>query len=208
MAEAAYAENDAKDSAMGNKRKRTSLDHVGPARTFPRTANMTGENPEMGQFNTSDMTDTDFTAALTQHNNGEAHQNGGGIASAATDTAAAALTAYGNMTVPQPTEMSFANQPTQGASDSFMGQNSEYDPLGQNQQSAGDQSPSGPGSANKPAVGSDEWHKVRRDNHKEGKSGPFANYVPQKDKAARRKEANAKHVFGLRLTPYSFVGIN
>ncbi|KAK3066326.1 hypothetical protein LTS18_001815 [Coniosporium uncinatum] len=130
---------------------------------------MTGENADMGQFNAGEMTDTDFSNALTQHNNGDAHPNGGGNASAATDTAAAALTAYGNMTVPQPTEMSFANQPTQGTSDSFnMGQNSDFglDALG-NQQSAGDQSPSGPGSANKPAVGSEEWHKVRRDNHKE-----------------------------------------
>jgi len=197
MAEAAFAENDAKDNTMGNKRKRTSLDQ-GPARSFPRTANMSGESSDIGQFNAGEMTDTDFSNALTQHNHGDAHPNGGGNASAATDTAAAALTAYGNMTVPQPTEMSFANQPTQGTADSFnMGQNSDFglDALG-NQQSAGDQSPSGPGSANKPAVGSDEWHKVRRDNHKEGKSGSLANHLPQEDKEARRKEANAKHVFG------------
>ena len=31
-------------------------------------------------------------------------------------------------------------------------------------------SPSATPSANKPAVGTDEWHKVRRDNHKEGES--------------------------------------
>ncbi|KAF1990912.1 hypothetical protein K402DRAFT_316564, partial [Aulographum hederae CBS 113979] len=33
--------------------------------------------------------------------------------------------------------------------------------------------PSGGGSASKPQVGSEEWHKVRRDNHKEGKESPM-----------------------------------
>lgn len=77
-------------------------------------------------------------------------------------TAAAALGVYPGMTVPQPTDISFATQPSDGDrnQDSFL----------DNSQQAGDSfmegsTPSGRGS--KPAVGSDEWHKVRKDNHKE-----------------------------------------
>jgi len=84
-------------------------------------------------------------------------------------TAAAALGVYPGMTVPQPTDISFATQPSDGDrnQDSFL----------DNSHQGGDSfmegsTPSGRGS--KPAVGSDEWHKVRKDNHKEGTS----NYLP------------------------------
>lgn len=108
----------------------------------------------------------------------------------ATDTATAALAQYHTMTVPQPTEHSFMQ--TAGGGDSGEGQGSSggdgdlqrtnsYDGgqftlseaikdaenrVQSNGAAAGESSPP---SASKPAVGSEEWHKVRRDNHKEGK---------------------------------------
>ena len=77
--------------------------------------------------------------------------------------AAAALAGGYTMTIPQATEASFATQGSDDRGDaSFM----------DSSQVGGDsfmdsQTPSGR-SGNKPAVGSDEWHKVRKDNHKEG----------------------------------------
>jgi len=49
-----------------------------------------------------------------------------------------------------------------------MGEHQDYglDALKENQQSATQSSPTT--SSSKPAVGSEEWHKQRRDNHKEG----------------------------------------
>jgi hypothetical protein len=86
----------------------------------------------------------------------------------ASSTAAAALAGiYPTMTIPQPTDVSFASQ----ASDNDRNQDSSFM---DNSQQGGDgfmeaSTPSARGSGSKPAVGSDEWHKVRKDNHKEGK---------------------------------------
>ena len=115
-----------------------------------------------------------------------------GAGSSASDTAAAALVQYHTMTVPQPTEHTFMqNHPAeiegqpqvstlvdptsaQQRTTSFVdfdtvtikvapdAQNDEVSPI------TGD--PLNPNAA-KPAVGTDEWHKVRKDNHKEGESG-------------------------------------
>jgi hypothetical protein len=82
------------------------------------------------------------------------------------------------MSVPQPTENTFMHQPTEGG-DRISGTPVDQTPV-QRSGSFGDMEVSGPnGDAssplpghnipNKPTVGSDEWHKVRRDNHKEGK---------------------------------------
>lgn len=118
-------------------------------------------------------------------------QQASGNGQNASDTATAALAQYHTMTVPQPTENSFMTQTSDGGErpssssfnaggDSGMQQRSttfsEFDPLGTPQQghSAINGDPSSPGldaitpGGSKPAVGSDEWHKVRRDNHKEG----------------------------------------
>lgn len=81
----------------------------------------------------------------------------------ASSTAAAALAGiYPTMTIPQPTDVSFA---TQGSGDQ------NQDSFMDNSQQGDDSflqnaTPSRPSS--KPAVGSEEWHKVRKDNHKEG----------------------------------------
>lgn len=109
----------------------------------------------------------------------------------ASDTATAALAQYHTMTVPQPTEQSFMTQTSEvgerpssssfnQGGDSATGQrSSNYADFemgtpqqGQSVANGDESSPTGiaattPGGS-KPAVGSDEWHKVRRDNHKEG----------------------------------------
>lgn len=106
-------------------------------------------------------------SALHQQNS-ENH-NGSTEHASAPSTAQAALLYPPTMTIPQPTELQFANQPNDGDrnQDSFMG-----DSQGEN--SFMDNSPGGghgigrPAGGSKPAVGSEEWHKVRKDNHKEG----------------------------------------
>jgi hypothetical protein len=102
-----------------------------------------------------------------------------GVISNATDTATAALAQYHTMSVPQPTENTFMHQPTEGGDrvsatpvDQTPGPRTgsfgELDASGANGDAS---SPTGaqvtPGGS-KPSVGSEEWHKVRRDNHKEG----------------------------------------
>ena len=115
------------------------------------------------------------------------------LANASPSTAAAALAAnMPHLTVPQPTELSFpgtgpSNDPDRQLESSFdLGGASDAD---QNHHAPGaaysleayqggshsdPQSGRDPeGTGVKPAVGTDEWHKVRRDNHKEGKSLPI-----------------------------------
>lgn len=116
----------------------------------------------------------------------------GGGGQSASDTAAAAMAQFHTMTVPQTTEQTFMQQQAnaEGAGDrqdspsadptSAQQRTSSFGDFdvntmkeGQTTQNgqtsptddAGSMNPNGP----KPAVGSDEWHKVRRDNHKEGK---------------------------------------
>jgi hypothetical protein len=176
MADTAGYPTDAKldsHNAHTNKRKRDTRDQ-GLNRPAPNT------NSE-----SIDQVTADFLAA---HNAGtddamqqqfDVHQNGGSTASVG-DTAAAAL-AYHQMTVPQPTELQFQTQGSNGDSfglgDHHQQQTGMQDfslealkaatQTGRTGQSAPSESP--PQSAShKPQVGSEEWHKVRRDNHKEG----------------------------------------
>lgn len=84
-----------------------------------------------------------------------------GAAEHASSTAAAALAGiYPTMTIPQPTDVSFGA--TQG-SDDRGGDSSFMDNSQQNDSFMENPTPT----RSKPAVGSDEWHKVRKDNHKE-----------------------------------------
>lgn len=86
------------------------------------------------------------------------------------------------MTVPQPTSMNFAPEGTVrvgGPMDTGYNAISPPGPQDQQQQQmipaqAGGNighhgAPAQPTPSQKPAVGTEEWHKVRRDNHKEGK---------------------------------------
>lgn len=157
-----------------NKRKRDTRDH-GASRPAPAT--------------NADMSDQDasFLAAANSSTNDQAmqqqfdvHQNGGANAASVGDTAAAAL-AYHQMTVPQATEISFQPQGSGDASSFSMGDHQQPGGMqdfslealkaatqtGRSSQAAVNDSPPNT-SGHKPPVGSDEWHKVRRDNHKEG----------------------------------------
>ncbi|KAK6428718.1 basic helix-loop-helix protein [Oleoguttula sp. CCFEE 5521] len=101
-------------------------------------------------------------------------QTPGSIDVSATDTASAALAQYHNMIVPEPTANTFMQNTAQG--DNTGGASGDH----QRTTSFGDGGDAGSGDnegspngtsqtpgGGKPSVGSDEWHKVRRDNHKE-----------------------------------------
>lgn len=149
-----------------NKRKREAGD-VPNMRSAPGMT--TDDNDFTQQYINEDATNApeaqvDFASVLNQDDSRRAGQS-------ATDTASAALAQYHTMTVPQPTEQAFLNQTSDGderrASDAAH-RNSAYgndlDYAGQ-PGANGDVSPS----REKPAVGTDAWHRIRRDNHKEGK---------------------------------------
>ena len=166
-------------ASQPNKRKRDSLDH-----DAPRAAPHDSARKAHDSMNDSYHDDQDFVNALAQHNDSAAtfnhsiHQNGSSAGTAA-DTASAAL--HVQMNVPQPTELSFQTQTSSSDNDRPMSSSfnlgdhasqahglPDFDylkaaPAG----SGGDGSPNSAG-LQKPTVGSEEWHKVRRDNHKEG----------------------------------------
>lgn len=173
-----------------NKRKRDSRDS-GAARPAPAASN----NTTSGNT-TTDMSDQATASYLAAHNAStneddmqqqfDLHQNGGPSSTSAGDTAAAALAHY-SMTVPQATEISFQTQNSSGDGTSFsMGDHSLHQQQGpgladfsldtlkaatqtpRSTQPPTNESPPTTSSGHKPPVGSEEWHKVRRDNHKEG----------------------------------------
>ena len=173
-----------------NKRKRDPSDQDGNEKhSGPRpaaTSNMPGNHHDNGDLPhglfTNDSNSNDFShisQELARH-----------VAGAMPSTAAAALAAsMPQLTVPRPTELSFpSNGPDTDAErqldSSFdMGGGSDGDQNHQTQGASynlsayqGDSAAQGQAGreiegvgGSKPAVGSDEWHKVRRDNHKEGK---------------------------------------
>ncbi|KAI9805219.1 MAG: hypothetical protein M1825_001055 [Sarcosagium campestre] len=123
----------------------------------------------------SSATTVEYGAASQQQGSEQGgHHNGGSEHADATSTAAAALAGiYPTMTVPQPTDLSFASTVSAAEGDASFnvgehesghqggpgydleGREGQHHPL--REQSGGQ----------KPAVGSEEWHRVRRDNHKE-----------------------------------------
>ena len=142
--------------------------------------------------------DITLAEALAQHNAGgdhAFHDAGGSNGQSATDTASAAL--HYSMTVPTSTEATFMAQNTndtperpsdpsidlgnatnvQQDSSTFSNEYSldslkdgtRQTPQQQQQQGSGGEGSPTSGSA-KPTVGTEEWHKVRRDNHKEGEN--------------------------------------
>lgn len=193
---AGYPDTDAKpglsshnvvDAVHTNKRKRASRDQ-GPTTSrpapgesarassaFQRVSPGSANNTSASATEMSDQATASFLAAHNasttddndMHHSSNAsldfglHQNGGANSSNAGDTAAAALAHY-SMTVPQATELSFQNQASAGEGTSFsMGDHGVHQPHGNSNESP-------PNTAShKPTVGSEEWHKVRRDNHKE-----------------------------------------
>jgi bHLH factor len=118
-------------------------------------------------------------------NHQTSHQHNQAVIPSASDTATAALAQYHTMSVPQPTENTFMHQPTEGG-DRISATPADQTPGVQRSGSFGDMEGAGPnGNASsptgtqatpggsKPSVGSEEWHKVRRDNHKEGEKDHF-----------------------------------
>lgn len=182
-------------AAIANKRKREA-DNMPNPRPAPNMTNagfddhgMTHGDNDMGfaaalaQHN-ADVNDPANQLHQQGHIGHESRETGGPSAS---DTAAAAMAQFHTMTVPQSTEQEFMSQPNPNMDDHHVVNNP--DPHGQMKHrdssfgefdvsvmkddsvhSNGQTSPivthsqSGP----KPAAGTEEWHKVRRDNHKEG----------------------------------------
>lgn len=155
----------------GNKRKRGGGES-GVSRPSPALRS----GAALPQDVSSEMEHYDEGALsqLIAHNNGnhEHHQNGG--ESNATDTAAAALNHYqmGAATTAYET-------PSTGGDDSSLSLNvnpgaSFSDAFLKAGPGPVDDMPGGLRGAGKPPVGSEEWHKIRRDNHKEGK---FPTYI-------------------------------
>lgn len=195
---------DAVDQALqqmkaSNKRKRDTSDqggdpkHPGSRRTSSN--NLNGNGHDAGDMSRSLFSDAsgssqDFNP-LSQHLARHVNNAGHGLPdnSNASSTAAAALAGIiPQLTVPQPTELSFVSSGSGtdgdpqldssfnlGVPDNGQNSNVQGSPynLGGFQGGTGAQLQAARESSNgggpKPPVGSDEWHKVRRDNHKEGK---------------------------------------
>ena len=152
-------------AANTNKRKRGALDHHDSGRNAPgyqkASASAIVQDPTNPEMEAYPALDDGSVSQLLAHNNSEhgLHQNGGN--QSATDTAAAALQYHHGL--PPNTDASFQTQGSAGDASFLADQSFSMDQL----KDGGSKSPTGPGGA-KPPVGSEEWHKVRRDNHKEG----------------------------------------
>jgi len=149
-------------AATNNKRKRGNLEQQDSGRHAPGV--VASDAPELTPYEDGGL------SQLIAHNNAEGHMNGGNPNQSATDTATAALAYTHGLP-----DLQFATQPTADSNDnSFQGGASfSLDALKDGSQGANPtQVPpaSASSSATKPPVGSEEWHKVRRDNHKEGKA--------------------------------------
>lgn len=142
------------NTAQKRKRESESADDTrrGNKRVSPNAGNK--DQQDGGVEALQDYNSLHHPGHLDQHNGSAEHAT----------TAAAALGIYPQMTIPQPTGVSFATQD----SDNDRNQDSQFLDNSQQGDSFMDTStPSGRSNVNKPVVGSDEWHKVRKDNHKE-----------------------------------------
>jgi len=145
---------------------------VGNKRVSPHTAgvNEAGDHPQGNHQDGGNVAEALQDYSNLHQQGGSGNRNGSSEHANASSTAAAALAGiYPTMTIPQPTDVSFASQvseadrnqdssflnDSQQGGDSFMENSTPSQPSG------------GRGSGSKPAVGSEEWHKVRKDNHKE-----------------------------------------
>ncbi|KAL9123585.1 MAG: hypothetical protein Q9217_006996, partial [Psora testacea] len=179
--EGATQEMGQQQQQQSHKRKRDSPDRNG--RSLRQ-----GPLPDIAQRNGQ--------VALELQRNYFSHQNSNDLnsitrevarqvanANATPSSAAAALAAsMPQLTVPQPTELSFPSTNSGNEEDRHIDASFDMGPDHSNQHSEGapynlgaytgangDQTsmPPAGGNPNKPAVGTDEWHKVRKDNHKE-----------------------------------------
>ncbi|KAK4146303.1 uncharacterized protein C8A04DRAFT_35024 [Dichotomopilus funicola] len=181
-------------TSPGQKRKRTAESSSPDSRRSKRgvaAASMAGGDSDTQTFlgdtvsiaqAAHDHVNVDDFSALAQATAAD-HENAADTSNASS-TAAAALNMYPSLHVPQSTEEAFANQPTPEThhdESSFNGHSVSQAPPGglplppppstiqqppPNGVQSQEQRYSAPPSA-KPAVGSEEWHKMRKDNHKE-----------------------------------------
>ena len=183
----AVRNNSGTDELLGStnqKRKREVTDQDGSADTTRRPGSKRSfQNAQKNVNDASDQSVNAFMDAQHESNAGVEslqeysnlqdqnidNQNGASEHANATSTAAAALGIYPTMTIPQPTGVQFQTQGSDGDAnqDSFMDTSQQNDSYMDNSTAGA----GGRGSGSKPVVGSEEWHKVRKDNHKEGK--PF-----------------------------------
>lgn len=109
------------------------------------------------------------TSAMDQlsafNSNQDPQQNGG--TTTASDTAAAALH------YPITGDPTFQ---TQGSTGDYAEGGYSMDSL-KDSPTQGQHSPNAGGTPSKPAVGSEEWHKIRKDNHKEGQLLPLDSHI-------------------------------
>jgi len=139
-----------------------------PTDTSFMTSHSTAGNDDNAQ-----QFDLSALQAHAGHDGSNLHQTatGGHDPSSSTlDTAAAALSQAYTMHVPDHPSVGFMNQPTEGEGYGLgKGHHQDFQGLADDgqDQSPGEQDSAGAGGP-KPSVGSDEWHKVRKDNHKEG----------------------------------------
>jgi transcriptional regulator CBF1 len=180
-------------AAVHNKRKRSSQD-MGAARAAPgMTQPASTEYQHYIQADDGNMEESiDFSAMVNnsqdvpeggdvQHSAGHLQSQGQQGGQENNDTAAAAMAQFHTMTVPQSTESTFLNTAGEGGDGQAPGEGgaggqrtssfgAEFDTSAVQGSPNGEGSPTGLGpNSSKPAVGSDEWHKIRKDNHKEGK---------------------------------------
>ena len=200
----ANAVQQALQDLKSRKRKRDALDQSGndvhsnsKRIASSNDVNGNGHDPNLFVDNlpNSSGSSQEFSALSQQLQASLNHSLSG--ASNATSTAAAALAAgiVPQMTIPQPTEMSFASTASatdgdrqidssfdMGNADGGQGHHGQGAPYNMGNfpgnataqlQAAREASNGGGMGGNKPSVGSEEWHKVRRDNHKEGKLTRF-----------------------------------
>ena len=169
-----------------SKRKRDSSDQNGNRKQPTHWPTSSSLNVLGNGHNTENA--NDFLASASNELSNISQHIAQHLANASPSTAAAALAAnMPHLTVPRPTELSFpgtgsGNDPDRQLDSSFdMGGGSDgdqthhapgahynleaYRGTGQGDAQSG-RDPEGGGI--KPAVGTDEWHKVRKDNHKEG----------------------------------------
>ena len=175
-----------------NKRKRESSDHAGSTRQAGSRNAPASNNVHANGQDASDSSHDPYPNDSNNHDliniSEQLSQHIANVNSNAAPTTAAAAALAANMpqlTVPQPTDFSFSNSgsgtdPDRQLDSSFdMGGGSDE---GQNHHTQGtpynlDAYQGGAAThgqdgdnGGKPPVGSEEWHKVRRDNHKEGES--------------------------------------
>jgi len=173
LQEVANAVRDNPGESNSQKRKREAADlgsgDTSSRRTnFKRATALLKKHNEMNaeSGNAFDHQQENDAAVESLQDYSTENQNGTADHANASSTAAAALGIYPTMTIPQPTSTSFTSPPEgdRHQDSSFnMGDDSQ-------QNDSFSMTPSGNttgGRSSKPAVGSEEWHKVRKDNHKE-----------------------------------------